>query len=440
MYEFPVSFYRNEYDRTLGLYQKWLHGDKTQQIEKLYSMSAFQSYDIVTESFIKMDNYHKYAEYLYESVSSIIKSDIDEQYHVRIYIDESILNPLNQDKDLWVSKLDLICALPRIQIICIKFPLYYVNGYHKELLPVMFRYLTLFDENVSVALFRDIDNVYTPQHQYFIDNWLDRGDDICLYMNEFYKRQEVVGLSDTGVIHAEKYYNTILSGLWNIKKPMGTVFSKTLWQKMFAYIEEYTKPTSNIKYINNPRYGTKFAYGFDELTLTRVLMPIFIEIGLTIYAIPTRIWDTDFFTNLLENSVLRKFIPRLSNKDTIKCIKYILIEKYWDMTSENAGLAQYVLCILVNIYFKIIIKQSKYFTDITLINNIKNKILPNTVLMGIGLFTFKNYKKYSVANANKVVDKFMLTGEKITLNEWTSNSILGDDCPGPHPPPDHYYI
>lgn len=447
MENFPIEFTNSEYDKSLGLYQKFLAGNKLQNIEKLYSMSAFQLYN-KQQGFIPSSEYHKYAEYMYLSISAILTNTTD--WYVRVYIDESILHPLNPDMPLWKSKLQLLIQNDRVQLVCVKFPRYYLSiGCHPDLLAVMFRYLPLFDENVSVMLFRDIDNIYTNQHQYFVDKWLGRNDDICIYINEHYKRQQLCDITKNNIILENIYHNTILSGLWNIRKPFGTIFSKTIWQKMFAYTEDYTRCTTNPAYKNYKLYDTKFLYGFDELALTRVAFPIFIQMNLTIYTIPIRIYDIEFFKNMFENPALGKFLRNVSDNDTIEIIKKIMIDKYWEMYDENAGLAQYILCILTNIYFGIIMKKSPFYQNERLINTIKNKIIPNALLMAIGIFTFKNYNKYNWYHIDgksscgaDVVNKFLTTNKKITLEEWTANSNLINvpQIPPQIPPPNTYNI
>lgn len=429
MNTFPLKFEEDEHNLHLGLYQKWLCGDKTQKIEKMYSLSAFQLYDKDT-GFVQSQGYQKYASYLYLTVTAIIKNS--PEWYIRIYIDESVLNPKNPDMPIWKQTLDLIMELPRIQIICVLMPRYYsvTNNCHKELLAVMFRYLCLFDPNTSIILFRDIDNIYTDQHQYFVDKWLERGDDLCLYMNDNYKRQQICGLTPDGLILEDKFYTVLLSGLCSIKKPLGEVISTVIWQKMFAYIEDYTEFTFNEEYKGYKYYGTRFIYGFDELALTRVLLPIFTQMGLSTYTICTKIYDFEFFTNMFDNPAVDKFMKNLADVETIQKIKQIIIYDYWNISGETSGLAQYMLCILTNIYFGIIMQKSPHYMNEAFISAIKHKIIPNTLLMAIGNFTFKNnhiYNWYSIDGKEScgadVVKKFLATNERITLDEWMAGTV-----------------
>jgi hypothetical protein len=429
---FPINFDQNEYNPYLGVYQKWISGNPQQRIQYIYSMSAFQSYDSKF-GFIIAD-YQKYAEYLLLSINSIITNTQD--WYVRVYIDDSILNTNNKDHQFWIKIFNILITYPRVQVIAVKFPKYYIEKQkcHKELLAVMFRYLILFDTNVSVILFRDIDNIYTEQHQYFVDEWLKRGDEICLFMNDKYRRQEIHGLSPNGdILLKDKFYSSIFGGLWNIRKEMSMMFSITIWQKIFAYIEEYTKPIN-----------LKFIYGFDELSLSRVVIPIFLKMDYKIYSIPLRIYDVDFIKNMFLNPLITDFLLTVSDKCTIDKVYNTVINNYWTMTGPTAGLAQYMLCILSNIYFGIIIGKGKFSQNILLQNTIKSSIMPSILLMGIGIFTFKNHHIYNwyalpktdtfnekKSCGNLVVEKYLNTGELIIYEEWTAEIITVYEPPKP---------
>ncbi|MGL5936347.1 MAG: hypothetical protein ACRCZI_12080 [Cetobacterium sp.] len=458
--QFPLLFYDSEFDKRLGLYQKWIHGDPNQIVPKIYSMSAFQTYFHNT-GFIIAD-YQKYAEYLYLTTNTII--DNFPEWVVRIYIDESILHPDNTDNPIWKNKLLMLMTAAntaqRLQIIAVKFPHYYTRANcHKELLAVMFRYLALFDKNTSIILFRDIDNIYTEQHEYFTNYWISQNVEICLFMNENYKRQEIQGLSPTEIILKEEFQTTILSGIWNIRKPIGYTYPPTIWQKIFAYIEDSTNCTYKEEYLGYTHYGQRFTYGFDELALTKVAIPIFISMGLRLYSIPIRIYDVEYFKNMFENPLLAKFIKNLAEPKVLEFVKKTMIDNYWNMYNAQSGLSQYILCIITNIYFGIIQKKSRFYNNETFINNIKNKIIPNTLLMALGNFVFKNFKKYNwhpLPDKSKcgslVVKTFLETNQKISISDWSAGTymisvngeiVLTPDIPddgGGGDPPNDYNI
>lgn len=439
--EWIVEWNENEYIPELGCYIKWLHGDPSQQVQKLYCMSAFHFFTN-TSGFVKHTEYYKYAEYLNISVRSIISSTTD--WNVRIYIDESILTESNPETPVWISTLNELIKLDRIQIICVKMPRYYIpeQKIHQGLLAVMFRYLALFDKNTSIMLFRDIDNIWTEQHHYFVETWLNSDKDIFLFMNQYYKRQQIEGLTKDDVKLENIYYLTILSGLWNIRKPMGNKFSYKLWHKMFAYHESYTDFVNLPQYKECKYYKIRFIYGFDELILTRVTLPLLLESGLSIYALPIKIYDESYLQNLFDEAVLKKFLKVLSTKENIEIVRKIALENYWHMTATNAGLSEYILCLLTNIYYHIITRKSNYYKNDIFINSLKYKVYPVPLLMGLGLFTFKNYSKYNwykmtgYANSgSEIVKKFISSNSRLTIEDLTANSDLSNNGDGPNTPP-----
>jgi len=209
-------------------------------------------------------------------------------------------------------------------------------------------------------------------------------------------------------------------------------------QKVCAYIESYTDFVFNPEFKTYKYYGNRFIYGFDEIVLTRIAIPIFIQMGLKFHSIPIKIYDLIYFNNMFENPLVARFLRKLSDEETIKTIKNILIDDYWKMFTNNTGLSQYILCIITNIYFGIANGKSKFYNTNAFINSIRNKIIPNPLLMSIGIFTFKNFKKYNWFPIEEkrscgadIVKKFLETNQKITIEEWTA--IATDTALPPSP-------
>ena len=436
-----INFLSKEYIPELGCYIKWLHGEP-QPIEKIYCLTAFHFFS-KNGGYVQNYEYQKYAEYMYLSILSILNSTTD--WYVRLYIDESLLSDLNAENKIWKQKIELLFFSPRIQILCVRMPRYFniESECHQGLLPVMFRYLALFDKNTSIILFRDIDNIWTEQHHYFVEKWLNEGtEDIFLFMNEKYKRQEIKELTKTGVILGTDFYTSILSGLWNIRKKIGYIFPYLLWYRMFAYIEYSTEFVYDKKYENCEYYRNRFTYGFDELMLTRIALPLFLDMGLKVYAIPIIIYDTDYMKNLFDEPSLHKFFKVLTLPQNISIIRNISIENYWHMNTVNAGLSEYILCILTNIYFKIITENTYFSNNSVFMNTLKYKIYNAPLLMGIGLFVFKNYNKYiwfsnnGIHGGSSIVNKFINNISRLSIQELTSNSDLSNGGDGSEP---NYY-
>ncbi len=425
-----------EYIPELGCYLKWLHGDQKRSVEKLYCMSAFHSFT-KTDGYERYTDYNKYAEYLDVSISSIINNSID--WYVRLYIDDSILAPTNEESVLWHEKLVKLYLLDRVQVISVKMPRYYIAGAncHQGLLAVLFRYLPLFDANTSIMLFRDVDNIWTEQHDYLVNNWLENGEEeLFLFLNQDYKRQQIESLTTTGVILENKFYTSMLSGLWGIRKRHGYRFPYSIWHKMFAYVESYTDFVDMPAYKQCKYYGVRFTYGFDELMLSRVMLPLLLDMGLSVYAIPIKIYDGDYIANLFDEPILRKFFKMLTRPENISIIRSITINNYWHMTTPNAGLSEYILCLLTNVYYRLITEKNRFYSNDTFINALKYRVYPVPLLMGIGLFTFKNYNKYNWfrtsdrRGGSDIVQQFLSTNVRLSIEELTATSDLSNNGDG----------
>ena len=66
---------------------------------------------------------------------------------------------------------------------------------HQYLLPTMFRYLALFDDTINICAFRDIDNVWTEQDFYILEEWISSDKTYIIYLDENYEKQEITSLS-----------------------------------------------------------------------------------------------------------------------------------------------------------------------------------------------------------------------------------------------------
>jgi hypothetical protein len=64
---------------------------------------------------------------------------------------------------------------------------------------------------------------------------------------------------------------------------------------MFAYIESFTAFVNDPKYKGYKFYGVRFSYGFDELALTRIVIPNFINMKMKFYCIPIKIYDPVYY-------------------------------------------------------------------------------------------------------------------------------------------------
>jgi hypothetical protein len=330
---------------------------------------------------------------------------------------------VDAESDAWATVLDAI-KNERTQIICVRMPRYFEQGHHQGLVAVMFRYLALFDPSVDICLFRDLDNVWTKQHCYFVDSWLTESNkDIFLFLNTKYTRQQISDLSTDGLVLDDKHYNVLLSGLWNIRKGFKCC-PVDIWHRMFAYIEDYTDFVTDVRYFDNKHYGVRFTYGFDELALSRVAIPMFLKLGMSVHALPIKIYEPDVYGKLFAVPA-HKVLRSMTSVD-VDVLKYVVIDKYWDMSSVNAGLAQYVLCMISNIYFEIIMGRS-FIKNVGLIDIIRRRVYTAPILMGLGVYTFNHYKKYNwIAAGEPTMRRFLQNKERLSFEDLSANSRLSD--------------
>ncbi len=434
-----------EYNKSLGCYIKWVHGDPDQVIDRLYCMSAFHFFTRDT-GFILNDKYKKYAEYLYVSVLSIVEH---KDSFVRVYFDDSVIAGANKERAVWQGIINKL-KIDNVQLVFIKMPRYYsaADQCHQGLLATLFRFLPVFDPAVRLCIFRDIDNIWTEQDDYFIDRWLNgatsgTAEDIFLFMNENYKRSEPNGLTRTDILMSAKQYNTILAGIWALKKRQ-PVYDVQLWQRMFAYIETYSDVLCAPNYAGYRFYNVRFTYGCDELSLSRIFIPMVLAQGHRIFCLPIKIYDADSINSLFSNVPIGKFTKTLFGADANPTqLRDFTLGKYWNFMMSNAGLPQYIICLLSNIYFRIAARKSRVFKNEQIIAHIKDRVYPVPLLMGVGLFTFSNYKKYSwytsgnVKRGRDLVDDVVNNSLVPSLAEWTAGSDLSNNWEGvdtPTPP------
>jgi hypothetical protein len=426
------KFTRDNFNPKLGCHLYWIKGNPRKYIREIYSMSIFQTYS--RETGYNLDHsqkYHKYAQYLELSVINILTT---RDVYIRLYVDNSLFTKINPDSHIWENILNLLSQFSRVQIVAVKFPQYYSESTHSHqgLLAVMFRYLALFDPNVNICHFRDIDNIWNNQHNYFVEKWLGVGAnissdsiDVLLFLNSNYKRQQIESFDifSGNVILENKFYNTLFSGFWSIRKRGADgeegILPIYIWHYMFAYMESYTDFVNFEKYRELRYYGFRFLYGFDELVLSRITIPILLEryTETRISSIPIRVYNKEYFEELFQPELnklyMSMFSGGLSEKNTIR---EIIVNRYWDMSSPTSGLAQYLLYIISNIYYRIITGQS-FIKSIQIINILKYKVYPVPFLMSVGFFVFHNFFKYSIEKADRIVKKYTQSGISFSLQD-----------------------
>lgn len=385
---------------SLGVELKFVHGNPKQHIPKCISMSVFHLY--IEDNFVQHVYYYKYIQYLLLSV--MYASQNNKDWVIRLYTDDSIISHKNKESEHWRRVMHIFRQLDNVQIINIKFPNYYNEDLkcHKGLLGAMFRFLPLFDSKVDICIFRDIDNIWTGHDFYFVNQWIESSARGMLYLDYNYRKQEISELTPTDVIRTGPDTLSIFAGVWGFK---GTI-TETWWHKMFYYIEQTNAFVYSPKYKGYKFYQIPFIYGFDELVLSKVLMPALMQQD-DFYVVPIQIWNTFSFSRLFD-STTKTFHKQIGLVGKIReDMQYLFVHKYWDMESSQSGLAQFLLGLLSTLYCRVITEDTRF-------NEYKDtlkKIYPIPFLIAIGSYYFKNVLKYRWHYA-EIVIKNILFNEK----------------------------
>lgn len=368
-------------DAALGISQEFLVGGR-QSKPKVYSLSLFLL-DSQSSAALKYQRYAKLC------IDSLLQQNPD--WGVRLYIDPTVSNT-------YIAKaFGGPSPHPNLQVIRVRMHRYPANY---GLLPVLFRYIPMFDPGVEVCLFRDIDNVWTDQDRFFVDTWLDSDCELTAALNDKYLRQQV---KNAAFEYEDRFFSCIFAGLWGIRKR--SAIPASLWQFMFAYLEFSTD------FI--PRKQNRFYYGFDEILLSRICIPYFLSLDYKCLGYPIRIYDPVLLANMTNpalipatpssNAVLRTemrkliaavqlpFSGNVSDVDRqISTCRDLLVNRYWDIATATAGEAQYLLVVLSHLYFYILsgkygARYSRRFMTV-----LRYLVYPIPAVISCGLFTFGN--------------------------------------------------
>lgn len=381
---------------SLGLELTFIHGDPDQHIPRCISMSVFHLY--IEGNFVQHVYYYKYIQYLLLSVMYASQNNRD--WMIRLYTDDSIISPKNKESEQWKRAMHIFRRLPNVQIINIKFPNHYIDDVkcHKGLLGAMFRFLPLFDTKVDICIFRDIDNIWTQHDFYFVNQWIDSSAQGMLYLDYNYRKQEISELTQSDVIRTGKEILSVFAGVWGFK---GTI-SVTWWHKMFYYIEQSNSFVYLPKYKGYKFYKIPFIYGFDELVLSKILVPGLMKQD-DFYVVPIQIWNTFSFSRLFD-SITKEFHTEIGLVgETRRDIQYLFVHRYWDMESSQSGLAQFLLGLLSTLYFRVITEDTRF----NKYKDVLKGIYPIPFLIAIGSYYFKNLLKYRWNFAENVIKNIL---------------------------------
>jgi hypothetical protein len=211
---------------------------------------------------------------------------------LRLYIDETI--PMDDYENQPSLPTETKKILKRfltednMELLCIKsnYLIDKNNTYkHLKLTPVIFRYLSFFDENIISCFVADIDNTCTSL--------------IANLLNNFQKSKNKFIIFKPVKSYDRPYFNNkcidnFLAGMIGFNKEQGTILNYKIWQSLYKFFDIYYKELKSDK-----KYETctvkilvdsPFYYGFEESGFTTIFSYLINKFNLPVYLIPLY-WD-----------------------------------------------------------------------------------------------------------------------------------------------------
>lgn len=160
---------------------------------------------------------------------------------------------------------------------------------HFSLTPVLFRYLSFFDQDINCCFIGDVDNTCTSIHAEIIKLFCQSDAKLLIFKaTDSYQRPYFNGCIDN-----------FLAGMMGFKKNQDEILNPQIWLSFFKFIDYYYKnmyldKTTNIKNIvdyldciiklklsDNPFY-----YGFEESAITTVLASVINKLNVVTFVVP----------------------------------------------------------------------------------------------------------------------------------------------------------
>ena len=277
---------------------------------------------------------------------------------------------------------------------------------HMKLTPVIFRYLSFFDENVISCFVADIDNTCTAL--------------IANLLNNFQKSKNKFIIFKPVKSYDRPYFNdkcidNFLAGMIGFNKDQGTIFNYKIWHSLYRFFDTfYNELKSDIKYekctvkilVESPFY-----YGFEESGFTIIFSYLINKFNLDVYLIPLY-WDYGMDTSemisyyIIKNqlySLTDEFIMFLFDLMKIK----LNLNKSENIILLNSFKHSPILIIISNIiyhlHFNNIDEIINPYTNLN-IKIFKNKKLLNSVLSVFPFVSGYTFDFKEVANDTSVCD------------------------------------
>ena len=251
--------------------------------KKYLSFSLFDSYLNKTTNIRK--NINHYTICLYECIKLYLQYLPD--YNIRIYGDKSI-DIVNNNNINLIKLFELINNNDSIEYFELEQSFNNIplldndNIKHIGLLGALFRFYILLDPKVTHCILVDSDNFPTEIFCNHIKKWeTESNNNMLLFKPHYYSRKNI----------NNDCINQLLAGMCGFKKTYNTIINIKIFVKIFEYMDKnyvYLKNGITDNCDNNVKikYNNPFQFGFEEQSLTNILIPYFISNNQKIIIIP----------------------------------------------------------------------------------------------------------------------------------------------------------
>ena len=253
---------------------------------KVYSVSIFRPK-------IRNKRFAEYIKGLFNIIDTFTKIYLPEDgWILRIYTDQSLLSSnykYDDDSDVnswngktenyaWVDGISKIQERKNVQLVKYDFESFKDptdSEYHIGYFGTVVRFMSMFDTDVELSVFRDINKIPTTYDKNIIDQWIQSGSLFHFYINSTYQPMHFIYYKQklTTYIKYRDSINTLsaglLAGFWSVRHISDNVLFDNIIENVKC---ECTTDESFMqkcfKIIGMRGYaGKKLQYGIDEIVL-----------------------------------------------------------------------------------------------------------------------------------------------------------------------------
>ncbi len=294
---------------------------------------------------------------------------------------------------------------------------------HIALFPVMFRYYSMHDENITSCFIGDIDNVCSRFMAEILKKFSSGKDKFLIFKpTSAYNRP----------FFNDKCKDNFLAGMIGFNKEQGTIINPSIWKSFYLFLDLYYKemyldkgkeldPVKNTMIVNHLGCNIQlrgmngpFYYGFDESAITIIFANLIKKFNTNVFVVPLY-WDYGMSQSEFTSFALINNLYKYLSHDFLRELEHI-----FDLYVNGKGVFTSLenLTVLYNFEhapISVIINQMIYHLYFDKITNI--------TLNGKNIQVFKDINSNELRNAFNVFP--FISGYSIDFQE-VANPIISE--------------